>query len=519
MRVLGVLFVAVVLVLATAEPMTAQEEVETGSVIFFHPDGAGLNHWNAARIYWQGPDGTLHWDGLPELAIYRGHMRDRLVGTSNGGATVHAFGYKVAGPGSFGQDNGADSGESSAESRAIRALSGFPGSILREAAAAGMPVGAVNDGDLAEPGTGAFLAEVGDRDDATEIVRQMFDGRPGFEGEALPTVLLGGGEAFFLPEDTPTCEAAITLTCYVHRDPMSGRGPARKDGRNLLAEAAALGYEVIRTRAEFDALWARIEAEPDFAPRVLGLFGRDDLFNDATEERLIALGLVEERLVDAKEGRLLIWGGRPDQPGYNPPTAAEMNSLALEVLRRHSVLAGKPFYLVSEVESSDNLANYANAIGALRAVKAADDAIGVLRAFVAENPSTLLLVAADSDAGALQLFSPPPLADDRVATSGGNPTGFGWNQGFALDGVEGQNTAPFVAAPDAAGQEMTFAVGWAGTDDVAGAIVSRAEGLNAGLLRTAFGARLDNTDVYRLQYATLFGSLPPASYGQPAPDR
>jgi hypothetical protein len=109
--------------------------------------------------------------------------------------------------------------------------------------------------------------------------------------------------------------------------------------------------------------------------------------------------------------------------------------------------------------------------------------------------------------------------DERVAASGGNPTGFGLNQGFVLDGVEGQNTAPFVAAPDAAGRELSFAVGWVGTDDVAGAIVSRASGLNASLLRTEFSVRFDNTDVYRLQYATLFGTLPPPSYGQIAPDR
>jgi alkaline phosphatase len=502
-----------------AAPAAAQESYDTGNVIFFHPDGSGLNHWNAARMYWYGPDGALNWDQLPAMAVYRGHMRDRLVGTSNGGATVHAFGHKVLGPGSYGQDGGTDPDEPGAEGRAINALSGFNGSLMREAAAAGMPVGIVNDGDLPEPGTGVFLAEVGNRAESEEIARQLLDGRPGFEGEPLPKVMLGGGEGFFLPAATPACETEITLECYVHTDPLNGRGPSREDGRNLLAEASELGYEVVRTRAEFETLWARIEAEPDFTPMVLGLFARDDMFNDTTEEQLIARDLVDASMAETREGELIIWGSRTGTLGYNPPTPAEMNTLALEVLRRHSAAAGTPFYLVSEVESTDNLANNANAIGSLRALKAADDSIGVFREFIAANPNTMLLTAADSDGGGLQLFSPAPRDEENVTTSSGNPTGFGLNQGFPLDGVAGQNTAPFVAAPDAFGAEMDFAVGWVGTNDIAGGIISRAAGINASLLGTEFSTQFDSADVYRLQYVTLFGELLPEPYGVPAPTR
>lgn len=519
MRRLGMLLLAAAMMVMTVLPARAQEEYATGNVIFFHPDGSGLNHWNAARMYWYGPDGALHWDQLPELAIYRGHMSDRLVGTSNGGATVHAFGHKVLGPGSFGQDGGIDPEEEGSAGRPILALSGFPGSVMREAAAAGMPVGIVNDGDLPEPGTGVFLAEVGDRNLANEIARQLLDGRPGFEGEALPKVMLGGGEGFFLPADAPACADAITLECYVHTDQLNGRGPARDDGRNLLVEASELGYEIVRTRAEFETLWEAIQADPGYAPLVLGLFARDDIFNDTTEERLIAAGLVDPNMADTQEGRLIIWGSRADTPGYNPPTPAEMNTLALEVLKRHSEAAGLPFFLVAEVESTDNIPNNANAIGTLRALKAADDTIGVYRDFIAAYPDTLLLTAADSDAGGLQLFSPAPADDARVTTSTGNPTGVGLNQGFALDGSEGQNTAPFIAAPDAFGNSMDFAIGWVGTNDVAGAIISRAEGLNAGLLRTEFTTQFDSSDVYRIIYVTLFGELLPASYGVAAPDR
>jgi len=191
----------------------------------------------------------------------------------------------------------------------------------------------------------------------------------------------------------------------------------------------------------------------------------------------------------------------------------------LELLRRHSEQAGMPFLLVSEVESTDNMANNANAIGTLRALKSADDAIGVFREFIAENPNTLLITAADSDAGGLQVLSPAPVSNDRVTTSTGNPIGVGFNIGFPLDGIEGQNTAPFVALPDAMGVESNFAIGWVGTNDVAGGIVSRAVGLNAELLRTEFSQSFDNIDVYRLMYVTLFGEMLPDSVGVQAPSR
>lgn len=510
--VLAAVLVVASLVLAFAT--TAQDEggeYETGNVIFFHPDGTGLNHWNAGRMYWYGPDGALNWDQLPEMAVYRGHMQSRLTGTSHGGATVHAFGYKVL-HNSFGQD----------ETRTINSLSGFEGSIMREAAAAGMPVGLVNDGDLAEPGTSVFVSEVDNRGESEEIVRQILDGRPGFEGEEIPHVMLAGGEGWFLPADTPKCEDEITLECYVHDNPFSGSGPTREDGRNLLVEFADAGYEIVRTRAEFEALWERIQAEPDFVPRVLGLFARDDIFNDETEEELIEAGLVDDSMADTREGRLILWGGLPGTPSYNPPTITEMNTMALELLTRHAEAAGMNFFLVTEHESNDNLPNNANAIGMLNAVKRADDAVGLFREFIAENPNTLLLMAADSDGGAPQVFGPPAVDEEgNVTVSAGNPTNVNeeLDFGFPLDGIEGQGTPPFIAAPDAFGNEHPFAIGWPGRNDVAGAILTRAEGLNADLLSTEFVVRFDSTDVYRMMYATLFGELLPESYGEQAPSR
>lgn len=502
-------------VAATTFVPPLQQRYPTGNVIFIHPDGTGPNHWAAARTYWNGPDALTRWDQMPHMALYRGHMSNQLTGTSNGGATVHAFGYKVDGLGSFGQD-GADE-----EARSIRALSGFGGSIMREAAAAGHPVGVVNDGDVAEPGTGAYLAEVGNRDDSAEIVLQMLAGRPGLN-DPDPAVILGGGEAFFLPEGTPRCAGAITFDCAVHVDPITGATASREDGRNLLQEAAADGWTVIRTRAEFNALWQRIQSERAFTPKVLGLFAADDIFNDVPEERLISAGMINPDIpVSDKRSNLVLFGDKPGTPGFNPPTAAELTTMALTILERRSQAAGRPFLLVSEIESTDNFGNQNNAIGTLTALRHADETIGAAQAFQGRVRNTLILTAADSDAGGMQIVSPFN-ADDagNVTTVGGNPTGDrAQNMNFPMDGHYGRGTHPFAAAPDAMGNTMMFAVKWSGQPDTAGGIISRAQGRNAELLMSIFSGRFDSTDVYRMTYLTLFGRGLPDGVGRTAPTR
>ena len=360
---------------------TATASSRAGNVIFVHPDGTGLNHWTAARAYWRGPDGLLAWDRLPALAVYRGHMADQLVGTSNGAATTHGFGVRVAAAGSYGRDG---KGEAS---RVITAASGFRGSVMREAAHRGYPVGVVNDGDLAEPGTGAFLAEATSRYDTSTIAEQILFGRPDAQ-DPPPAVVLGGGERFLLPEGTPACGRRIRPDCAVHVDPVTGAGPSREDGRNLVAEAEAAGWTVIRTRVEFDRVVRRVARDEDYLPRLLGLFAADDIFNDVPEERLIEAGLVREQ-DNGRAGRLIHWGGLPTSPSADPPTAREMTELAITLLERRARLAALPFLLVVEVESTDNLANANSGIGALRALARADDVIAAATEFATGRDDTL----------------------------------------------------------------------------------------------------------------------------------
>jgi alkaline phosphatase len=410
----------------------ASSNDEPGSAIFIHPDGTSIAHWSAARLLHHGPDGNLHWDQLPEIGVYRGHLRNQITATSNGGATVHAYGIKV-GTAAFGMDDGEPQ----------KALSGKTMGLAAEARAAGLRVGLVNSGRITEPGTGAFIAAVPSRSQHAEIARQIV--------ESGIDVILGGGEKYFLPAG----EVGI-----------HGEEGVRTDGSNLIELARNRGYVVIFTRDELRAL-------PSSATRILGLFAAKHTFRDISEERLREQGL------DVYESQA--------------PTLAEMIETALQVLGRDE---GR-FCLVVEEEGTDNLGNSNNAYGTIEAVRRADEGIGVVREFIRRRPETLLVVAADSDAGGLSVISPSVSEGDWAEVILPSLT----DQGAPLDGSEGTSSRPFISAPDRSGRTHPFAIGWSTQGDVYGSIVVRAEGLYADRLP----ANVDNTDIYRMMYLALFG--------------
>lgn len=406
-----------------------------GSVIFIHPDGTALNTWNAARIYLAGPDAMLEWDHLPHVGLYRSHYKDSLAPTSHGGGTVHAWGVKVV-RNSYGLDG----------QTPIRARSGADKSVMQEALAAGLAAGVINSGHIAEPGSGVFLASSLRRADYTGITKTIL--------ESGAEVILSGGEIFMLP-------AGVTGR--------HGRAGVRTDGLDLIAAARAAGYRVVYDRAEL------ITAAADPATvKLLGVFAATDTYNYDTEEKLAAAGL----------------------PHYKPgtPDVADMTRAALQVFER----LGRRFILAIEEEGTDNFANRYNAAGTFEALRRADAAIGVAREFLVRHPDTLILTAADSDAGGLQIMDfgmqrapdePAPVLPP--VTKIGTP----------LDGVAGTGTPAFLSAPNAQGHRFWFGVSWGTPDDVIGGVVARAAGLNAHRLRV----NLDNTQLYDLMWETLFG--------------
>ncbi|MEM6280462.1 MAG: alkaline phosphatase [Verrucomicrobiota bacterium] len=406
------------------------------SVVFFHPDGAGLCGWNIHRILNHGPDGFSHWDLLPQIGVYRSHMRDHLDASSHGGGTIHAYGVKVL-KDSYGM-NGKEP---------LLSASGYPGSVMMEARDAGLRIGIINSGHLAEPGTGCMLASVEARADRTAIAAQLI--------ESGADLIFGGGEVLFLPKD---------------KDGVHGYRGVREDGRDLVKEAREAGYTVIYHPKDLEDLSADTE-------KILGLFAAENTYNDETEEEL-------------KKKKL---------PYYDPeaPTVAEMTDAALHWLRASPI----PFFLMIEEEGTDNFSNKMNAPGAMEAFRRADETIGVARKHIASHENLTLLVAADSEAGAPALVafgleSSYPKNKTRLQSlSDTTPAG------APLDGVRGTGTRPFLSVPDAFGERHAFGIAWADSGDHSGSVLVRAEGSKAKELPL----NLDNTDIYPYLRSVLFG--------------
>jgi alkaline phosphatase len=411
-----------------------------GNVIFIHPDGSSPAHWGAARFLYYGPDGRLNWDRMSHLGIYLGHMKNQLTGTSNAGATTHATGVKVQAD-SYGLDEAG---------KPVVAASGKAQTILQEAIAQNLGTAVINSGIISEPGTGAFLARAKNRNEHAEITKQIV--------ESGADVILGGGEVWYLPKGKAGRHA-------------QAKQSQRTDGVDLIELAKKKGYTIVYTRDELLKV-------PQGTQKLLGIFAAEDTYNDEPEEKL-----------KAQKKPLYVDGS---------PTVAEMLQVTLRVLSEKQ----KPFAIVLEEEGTDNFSNANNAKGAIEAMKRADDAVGVAMKFIGQTPNTLLLTAADSDAGGLEVIgeqvSDMPLNKPLPAKN---------DNGSPLDGRDGTGTLPFIAAPDAQGQRFPFAVAWTGNPDNAGAIVAKAHGLNANQLPQT----VDNTQIYRLVYGTLFGKLSSAS--------
>ncbi|NER84510.1 MAG: hypothetical protein F6K42_34315, partial [Leptolyngbya sp. SIO1D8] len=401
----------------------------------------------------------LNYDQMSDSGVYLGHMRDRIVGTSNAGAVTHATGVKAQSA-SFGLDEFGDP---------VVSRSGQRGAtILEEAISAGKSTAVINSGFIAEPGTGAFLAEVESRRDVTAITAQIL--------ESGVDIILGGGEIHYLPVGT------------VGR---FGQEGIREDGRNLLEEAEADGFTIVYDLEELQNI-------PEGTTQLLGVFAAEDTYNDNPEEQNQSLGL-------DNYGQLL-----PDGTPTNQPTVAQMLEAALPILSADP----DGFMVVMEEEGSDNLGNDNNARGALEAILRADDALGVAMDFIREqDPNTLLITAADSEAGGVQVWQPTPFGPalpetiDQPVTLPVNPTDTETFQN-PVDGAEGRvpPLTTFAAQPSLDGEMGNFVAAWAGTPDFAGSVVAKTYGMNADLLNST----VDNTDIYQIMYQTLFGldSLP-----------
>jgi len=135
-------------------------------------------------------------------------------------------------------------------------------------------------------------------------------------------------------------------------------GGTRSDDRNLLDEAKKLGFDVFDTA---DAMSAST------SDRILGLFAPSSMTSE-----------------------------RPE------PTIAEMTAKAISILARNQ----KGFFLMSEGAKIDSEAHANNAAGVVRELLIFDDAVKAALEFAKKDGSTLVVVTADHDTGAMSVQEP-----------------------------------------------------------------------------------------------------------------
>jgi alkaline phosphatase len=480
-----------------------REKIDTKrNVIFIHPDGTTQSHFSSARFLEAGPDGLINWDMLPEVAIYKGHMKDALTSTSHGGATAHASGIRV-----FADSYGCD-GNCTNSTSANR-------TILEEARDEGYHIGIINSGTITEPGTGAFAAHVTERGDHCEIVRQIIE-------ESGASLILGGGEKYYLS----------TNDTSFHPNPKNGLMPDNGECEvNMIEEARGLGYTVVFNETQLTDL------NMTHVDKVLGIFAYDNTYNDMSERELfddlgMGIGISEKGECD-DVCRL-----------YEPyaPTFDEMVKFGTEFLNLHSQ---KGFVLIAEEEGTDNFGNgNRNAEGMIEAARRADRAIGQALEFAKDNTvdqDTLVITAADSDAGGAAILSPQqqynpefPSLDENgcFVDQGLDPLEVSPDQEPLVDGITdfsikvNQTTTmsngttptnttklfcekPFVAQPDQFGNQLLFGILWlpGGGPDVGGGTITRAYGCNAA---EDVKGTLDNTKLPRIMAECLaLQDLPP----------
>ncbi len=120
-----------------------------------------------------------------------------------------------------------------------------------------------------------------------------------------------------------------------------------------------------------------------------------------------------------------------------------MATAALAILSRSPT----GFLLVAEEEGTDNFANNNNAKGQMEALRRADAAIGVFNQFIERSPRTLMVMAADSEAGGLTVLGTSSLDAMRIGQNLPERD----KNGAPIDGAEGTGSAPFLSQPDRAG--------------------------------------------------------------------
>lgn len=280
----SLLFLAVLLSsCATPAPVAVDSDVSAmpKNVILFISDGTGPASMTLARDFLrhEGTRQQLHLDAILTGALET-WSADHLITGSGAAATAMASGYKSNNL-TIGQD---------ADGNPVR-------SILEKAEAAGFLTGAVVTREVYDATPASFTAHVNNRyNDRDDIVSQQLSS--GID------ILVGGGRDHFVPQ---------------------ANGGRRTDGRNMLAEARAMGYTVVHDKEAWDA----VQSLPVIALLEDGKLPYDLDRNPALTPSLAEMTRKSIDLLDQSDSRffLLVEGSRIDLAGHDNDAPAHVRDL------------------------------------------------------------------------------------------------------------------------------------------------------------------------------------------------
>jgi alkaline phosphatase len=309
-------------------------------IILFIGEGLTPARIGLARVYSGGADAHLALEAMPNVALLKNYSNDFAAPDQAAAATALATGTRV-------------------NNRSIAIdPNGKPlASLVDLARAQGRLTGLVTDSQLTAPTSAAFYAHQVDSEKAEEIARELVEA-------GKIDVAMGGGTSAFLPKT---------------------KGGDRQDGRDLLLELRRDGFEIVRTRAELEAV---------------STFRRPKLFGGFANAELAFFNQIEQR--------------------SKQPSLADMVRRAIEMLQYNP----GGYLLVADAGLTRKAAQQNNAERTLAEIVELDRAVGTAQRYV--GPRSTIMICGDVALGGLALNGFPFRHDSGIALLGLNPTGEPW---------------------------------------------------------------------------------------------